>query len=439
MTRRRFGRSTLVLCGLMLSASPGLSQAETSVYVANASSGNVSQYDVLAGGGLAPKPTSSVDAGAYPAGVAVSPDGKNVYVTNDSSGDISQYTVGAGGELVPKEPDRVVSGGGPVGVAVRPDGRSVYVVNPFSSNGPVENLWQYDVDATGGLAPKTPSTVTSDQATFAVVVSPDGRSVYATNESSNDVSQYDADASGRLTPKASPTVATGRFPVGLAVSPNGRSVFVSNYFDNTISQYDVDASGALTPKANPTVQAGTGPDGMAMSPDGKSLYLANGGDGRDNTTSSVWQYAVGADGALTHDPSATVGAGATPFAVAVNPDGKSVYVTNQFSDDISQYDVVAGGRLAPKPSATVAAGQRPFAIATAVSPAAARHCVVPKLKGKTLAASKRALRTAHCKLGKVTRRHSRSVRKGRVIAQRPKPGTRKEVGGAVAITLSRGR
>jgi hypothetical protein len=51
-------------------------------------------------------------------------------------------------------------------------------------------------------------------------------------------------------------------------------------------------------------------------------------------------------------------------------------------------------------------------------------CVVPRLKGKTLRAAKKALSRAHCALGKVRRAYSSKVRKGRVISQRPGPGVK---------------
>jgi hypothetical protein len=65
------------------------------------------------------------------------------------------------------------------------------------------------------------------------------------------------------------------------------------------------------------------------------------------------------------------------------------------------------------------------------------HCVVPKLKGLTLAQAKKKLRNAHCRLGKVTKKHS-AQRKGRVIAQKPKPRARLKAGTKVAVVLSRG-
>jgi hypothetical protein len=68
-----------------------------------------------------------------------------------------------------------------------------------------------------------------------------------------------------------------------------------------------------------------------------------------------------------------------------------------------------------------------------------RRCVVPRLRGKTLKKAKAALKTAHCSLGKVTRKRNSKVKKGRVISQQPTPGTRKGSGFRVTVVLSRGR
>jgi beta-lactam-binding protein with PASTA domain len=66
-------------------------------------------------------------------------------------------------------------------------------------------------------------------------------------------------------------------------------------------------------------------------------------------------------------------------------------------------------------------------------------CVVPKLKGKRLAAARRALKKAHCAVGHITKRKSSTVRKGRVISSRPKAASRHQTGTRVALTVSRGK
>ena len=65
-------------------------------------------------------------------------------------------------------------------------------------------------------------------------------------------------------------------------------------------------------------------------------------------------------------------------------------------------------------------------------------CLVPKLKGKTLGAAKAALTQAHCKTGTVTKKFS-TVKKGRVISQKPKPGTDLAAGARVNLVISKGK
>src|SRR5262249_32411276 len=66
-------------------------------------------------------------------------------------------------------------------------------------------------------------------------------------------------------------------------------------------------------------------------------------------------------------------------------------------------------------------------------------CVVPAVKGKTLAAASASLLAAHCKTGAITRRYSSTASKGRVIAQRVAAGTQRANGAAVSLVVSKGR
>lgn len=65
-------------------------------------------------------------------------------------------------------------------------------------------------------------------------------------------------------------------------------------------------------------------------------------------------------------------------------------------------------------------------------------CVVPKLAGKKLRTAKRMIGRAQCKLGKVTRRTTKKAsRRGKVIAQSPKPRKLLATGAKVNITLGK--
>ncbi len=61
------------------------------------------------------------------------------------------------------------------------------------------------------------------------------------------------------------------------------------------------------------------------------------------------------------------------------------------------------------------------------------------MKGKKLRAAKRAITRAHCSVGKVTKAFSPTVKKGRVISQKPKPGKKLAAGSKVKFKVSKGR
>jgi hypothetical protein len=82
-------------------------------------------------------------------------------------------------------------------------------------------------------------------------------------------------------------------------------------------------------------------------------------------------------------------------------------------------------------------GKVSFQGSLAAAAPAAPGCVVPKLKGKKLKAAKRAIRQAHCRVGRVVKRHSKAKRR-HVIGQRPRPRTEREAGAPVKILVSRG-
>jgi DNA-binding beta-propeller fold protein YncE len=215
-----------------------------------------------------------------------------------------------------------------------------------------QTVRQYAADDAGALAPLVPAQVDAQSTSKGAVAAPDGRFLYVSNESSNDISQYAIAADGTLTPLAPATVAAGNMPFGLAVSPGGEHVYVANQDDNTIGVYDVGAGGTLTLASSAAAE--TRPVQVALSPDGNSAYATNA------TSDSVSQYDVGADGSLSPKTPASVPAGPTPVGIAVSPDGANAYVADQVvSGSIAQFSIGADGALSPLDPALVATGSQP--------------------------------------------------------------------------------
>src|SRR5262245_5141444 len=121
--------------------------------------------------------------------------------------------------------------------------------------------------------------------------------------------------------------------------------------EGTVSQFGLDGAGALVARDPFKVGVGAPPSAVAVSPDGASVYVAtvNGG--------GIFQYSVNADGTLNAKTPPKQSSGSSLNGIAVNPDGHSVYAVDASTPGtIYQYDVLAGGVLAPKMPATVAAG-----------------------------------------------------------------------------------
>jgi dienelactone hydrolase len=69
---------------------------------------------------------------------------------------------------------------------------------------------------------------------------------------------------------------------------------------------------------------------------------------------------------------------------------------------------------------------------------AAAQCVVPKVRKMKKRRAKKKLAAANCTLGKVKRKHSSRVAKGKIVKQKPKPGTVLPAGSPVKVKVSSG-
>jgi len=290
------------------------------------------------------------------------------------------------------------------GIVVSSDGKNVYV----ASTGGSVAIFDRNT-TTGALTQKagTAGCVSEDGSGGAcqdgkgldgaetLAVSADGKSVYVVSQGSNAVAVLDRNTTtGALTPKAGtagcvsqdgkdhPGGTAGACQTGKAlagargvvVSPNGTNVYVASTSSGAVAVFDRNTTtGELTQKAGTagcvsetgsggdcqTGKALASPQDIAISLDGKSVYVPSGGSdgavailGRNTTTGVLTQDAgtagcvseTGTSGAC-QDGKALVGA----TAVAVSPNGRSVYVAAYDSGAVAIFDRdTATGALAQK-------------------------------------------------------------------------------------------
>lgn len=241
---------------------------------------------------------------------------------------------------------------------------------------------------------------------------------------------------------------------------------------------DLDGDGALdiaTAGSRPSILFGTG-DGAfrpytadAIGPSARSLATDDLDQDGDQDLVAARSQEVGVllnagDGTFPEDTSYPVSG--TPAAVAIadvsGDESLDVVTANRGSNNISVLEGVDDGTL--KPQFRVRVGRMPTALATSdldmngttdlvvsnrgsksvtvlLNGAAAPQptvCLVPRVVRRTLAAARALLASAHCTVSTVRRKYSNRVKRGRVIAQRPAPGTRRPEDARVTLLVSRG-
>jgi 6-phosphogluconolactonase len=106
------------------------------------------------------------------------------------------------------------------------------------------------------VLPSVPDTFTGNTRASEIIVSADGRFVYASNRGDDSVGVFAIDASsGRLSPKGW-FPAEGRTPRFITLSADARHIFAANEEGHNIVRYDVDRATGLL--AKPAIVAETG-------------------------------------------------------------------------------------------------------------------------------------------------------------------------------------
>ncbi|MEV6600986.1 YncE family protein [Actinoplanes sp. NPDC051346] len=285
------------------------------------------------------KPTAvgTIQVGAEPEGVAVSPDGRTVYVANQNSRILTVIdaasrrttsvrlrntprfvTTSRDGRLVfvsMYEKDMSGSGVAVVDTANRQIVRYLATgVQPFTlAVGPDDRLWvpihssgRVEMYAAGGTQ-RADGRVSVPANPHAVAFSAGLRRAFTANHESNAVTVIDMPTARVLR-----SIPVSRAPHSVAVSPDGKRVLVAGYEAATADLID-----AQTLRRTGPLPVGDKPQAVAFAGDGRHAYVVNEGD---NSVTVL----DGFTGATT----ATVGVGGSPRSIAVSPDGRLAYVSN---------------------------------------------------------------------------------------------------------------
>jgi DNA-binding beta-propeller fold protein YncE len=164
------------------------------------------------------------------------------------------------------------------------------------------------------------------------------RTVYFADPAGRAISQFAVGPGGALTP-LDPAAVRADQPLRLSMTPEGDDLYATS--DDGILQYDVAADGRLTPKSPELLRVPGTPYAIAVHPDGASVYAT------ELRRGTVLQYDVAGEGRLVPKDPAAVPAGTFPTGIALRPDGRTAYALVR--GGITIFDVGTGGALAPRP------------------------------------------------------------------------------------------
>jgi 6-phosphogluconolactonase (cycloisomerase 2 family) len=195
-------------------------------------------------------PHRTEQPGPHPHQCPFDPSGQFVVVPDKGLDRLFVFRIdGTTGRLVPADPPftKTRSGAGPRHIAFHPRLPYAWVINELDST-----VAAYRFKATGALepiqiVPSLPSTYTGDNTGAAIVVSPSGRFVYASNRGHNSVAIFRIDeATGMLSPVGW-ELTKGSTPRFICLNPAGTRLFAANQRSDSIVEFSIDqTTGALT-------------------------------------------------------------------------------------------------------------------------------------------------------------------------------------------------
>ena len=334
----------------------------------------------------------------HPASLALSPDGKSLYAASEQDDAIVRFKRNRrNGKLtpagciddndLPEGPDdcgRAVDGlDTATSVTVSPDGRSVYAaaeaddaVVRFKRNRrngkltPAGCMDDNDFGTDPSQGEDTCATSTNGlSGASSVVISANGKSLYATAEQDNSIVRFARNRRGALTPRGcvkrpDSTESCGQTSAGIGstesivLSHDGKSAYVIGESDGAIVRFKRNRrNGKLTPagciednditpdscaRHTPGLAE---PSGFALSRDGKSLYVASGDDAvvrfkRNRRNGRLTPKGCIDDNDPPSGPDDCArsknGLG-QPEAVAITRDGRWLYIASEDDDAVVRF------------------------------------------------------------------------------------------------------
>ncbi len=159
-------------------------------------------------------------------------------------------------------------------------------------------------------------------------ISPDGKTIYVSNEDEAEASFVDA-ATGKILN----SVKVGKEPEGVKVSADGKTLYVTSEVASLVHVIDTAAG-----KVVKNIKVGKRPRRMAITPDGKELWVTNELDSSVTVVSTANHEVVAT---LPFEVKGVRKEDITPVGITMSRDGKRAFVALGRANRVAFVDVAA--------------------------------------------------------------------------------------------------
>lgn len=282
----------------------------------------------------------------------------------------------------------------PVAMAVSSDYANLYVADADN-----DTVVHFAIASDGTLSKK--DTVTLTDTPVSIAVNAANSYLYVVSgTTSATLSEYalSSGAIGALTAQEQMQIPgnTGdnAVPTGVAILPNNNAVFATVYDKSSynpggtvtssahpgwVFSFDVGSGGALSPVG--PYQAGVKPSALAVDPRGRFVYVT------DYASNQLIGYGITDNSTLNFLISGPYRTGAEPTAISIDPRGLYIYVSNGLDSTVTGYEITLETGV-PSQVVNVTGSQTNNSdtqpVAVAVDPALGRYVYTANLLGNSV-------------------------------------------------------
>jgi len=236
-----------------------LTLAAGALVTANYGSGSLSVLPVRGDGGLdepsaqhqhvGEGPNSGRQSGPHAHQVVADPSGHWLLSVDLGTDSVWVYALGSG-QLKRHGETALRAGSGPRHLAFHPEGTHAYVLNELE---PTLTVCRWDAEAgllePVGDAPVLPADAGAENYPSEIVVSPDGRFVWAAVRGHDSIAVLSLDGTREKAALITTVSCGGNWPRDLTLDPSGRRLYAANEHSGDVTWFDIDPETGVPARA----------------------------------------------------------------------------------------------------------------------------------------------------------------------------------------------